>query len=249
MACRNGDLANKAADDVRLETNGNIAVYKLDLADLSSVRECAKKILENERRIDILINNAGVMMCPHWKTKDGFEMQIGTNHLGHFLFTNLLLDKIKACAPSRIVNVSSRAERDFGNDIDLSDLNWEKRPYSSTGAYGASKLANILFTKELAKRLAGTNVNTYVLHPGVVRTELARHFGVPNCIWFPMAWLATKSSEEGAQTNIFCAVDESVENQTGLYYSDCAVNTPSKIAQDKELASKLWDLSEKLVNL
>ncbi len=222
---------------------------------MKSIRECCKEINEKEKRIDILINNAGIMMCPQMKTEDGFEMQIGTNHFGHFLFTNLLLDKIKACAPSRIVTVSSLAHGD--GKIDLDDIHFERRPYGRITSYSQSKLANILFTRELAKRLEGTGVTTYSLHPGVVNTELSRHiedmFGplkdIFRFISTPVVEFMLKSSRDGAQTSIECAVSEKVANQTGLYYSDCKVKKPKPQAEDDEMAKKLWDLSVKTVKL
>ena len=153
--------------------NDNVVFVQLDLSSLDSVREFAAKILEEEPRIDILINNAGVMMIPERRlTKDGFEMQFGTNHLGHFLLTNLLLDRIKEAPSVRIVSVSSLAYR--RGKIDIDDLNSE-RSYGPISVYSKSKLANILFTRGLAKRLQGTNVTANVLHPGGIRTGLQQH--------------------------------------------------------------------------
>lgn len=218
MACRNLDLANKAAADLKRETSGAFEVYKLDLASQKSIRQCAKEINEKEKQIDILINNAGIMMCPLMRTEDGFEMQTGTNHFGHFLFTNLLLDKIKASAPgARIVTLSSLAHE--SGKIDLDDINFEKRKYNTLTAYQQSKLANIHFTRELSKRLKGTGVNTYCLHPGVVRTELARHvedlIGPLKHVMWPLLYPFSKSPVEGAQTSIYCAVDDGCANETG----------------------------------
>ncbi len=251
MACRNLDLANKAANDIQQDTRGDIGVVKLDLASLKSVRACAKEILEKEDRIDILINNAGVMMCPFMKTEDDFEMQIGTNHLGHFLFMNLLLNKMKSGnRPARIVNLSSSAHR--GGVIDLDDLHFKNKPYKSMASYGQSKLANILFTRELAKRLKGTKITTYAVHPGVVKTELGRYvadwLGVFQVLLWPVIPFL-KTPAQGAQTSIDCAVNESRANESGLYYRDCHVQTPTKAAQDDEMAKKLWDLSLKEVGL
>ena len=146
---------------------------QLDLASLDSVREFAAKILEEEPRIDILINNAGVMAIPtRTLTQDGFEMQFGTNHLGHFLLTNLLLDRIKEAPSARIVNVASKGY--LTGNLDFDNLNSEKS-YVPLVTYGTTKLANILFTRSLAKRLEGTGVTTNSLHPGVIMTELGRH--------------------------------------------------------------------------
>ena len=174
LACRSVEKGENAAVDVRKRSgNDNVVFVQLDLASLDSIREFAEKILEEEPQIDILINNAGVMIIPERRlTKDGLEMQFGTNHLGHFLLTNLLLDRIKEAPSARIVNVSSMAYR-FGS-IDFQNLNSE-RSYSRFSAYNNSKLANILFTRSLAKRLQGTNVTANALHPGGIRTGLQQH--------------------------------------------------------------------------
>ena len=168
------ERGERAVVEVRKRSGNDNAVFvQLDLASLDSVREFSAKILEEEPRIDILINNAGVMAVPERKlTKDGFEMQIGINHLGHFLLTNLLLDRIKEAPSARIVNVSSRAY--LRANLDLGDLNLEKS-YDAWTAYGNSKIANILFTRSLARRLEGTRITTNSLHPGVIMTELSRH--------------------------------------------------------------------------
>ncbi|XP_048828541.1 retinol dehydrogenase 13 isoform X3 [Brienomyrus brachyistius] len=151
IACRDLSRANKAAADIRQRSgNGNVVVKPLDLASLQSVRQLAKDIQENEGRLDILINNAGIMMCPKWKTEDGFEMQFGVNHLGHFLLTNCLLDLLKKSAPSRIVNVSSLAHEK--GQIHFDDINLDN-DYDPLKSYRQSKLANVLFSRELAARL------------------------------------------------------------------------------------------------
>merc|ERR1712168_837682 len=179
------------------------------------------------------------------KTEDGFEMQMGTNHLGHFLLTTLLLDKIKETGRgARIVNVSSLAHKS-GGGIDLNNLMMENN-YSEQKQYSHSKFANVLFTKELARRLEGTGVNVYALHPGVITTELGRH--LPK--W--MAFIAGccqccfKTPIEGAQTTIHCAVSDEAADETGLYYSDCRPIEPIPEANDAELAKGLWELSERL---
>ncbi|XP_071388307.1 retinol dehydrogenase 12-like [Centroberyx affinis] len=251
LACRDMDRANKAAEDIRKRSgNGNVIVKKLDLASLQSVRQLAKDILASEERLDVLINNAGVMRCPKWQTEDGFEMQFGVNHLGHFLLTNCLLDLLKKSAPSRIVNVSSLAHE--RGQIYFDDIHQDK-DYHPWKCYGQSKLANVLFTRELATRLQGTGVTTYSLHPGVIRTELGRHFWPTMPLWkrvvFTPLMLLIKSPKEGAQTTIHCAVEESLQNESGLYYSDCAPKTAAPQGLDDEAAKKLWDLSASMVGL
>ncbi|CAN9506720.1 unnamed protein product [Ophioblennius macclurei] len=251
LACRDLTRARVAADEIRQQSgNGNVVVKKLDLASLQSVRDLTKEVEEKEERLDILINNAGIMMCPKLQTEDGFEMQFGVNHLGHFLLTNRLLDLLKKSAPSRVVIVSSLAhERGV---IHFDDINLDK-DYHRMKSYRQSKLANVLFGKELAARLQGTGVTVYSLHPGVIRTELTRHLLPTLALWQKMVigvlqWLI-KTPCEGAQTSIYCAVDESLANVSGLYYSDCAPKTPAPQARDDAAAKKLWDLSASMVGL
>ncbi|XP_067874332.1 retinol dehydrogenase 13 [Heterodontus francisci] len=252
LACRDLEKANKTAEEIRKASgNGNVLVQKLDLASLQSVRSFANKILETETRLDILINNAGIMRCPKWKTEDGFEMQFGVNHLGHFLLTNLLLDLLKKSTPSRIVTVSSLAH--IRGKIHFDDINLDN-DYNPAVSYEQSKLANVLFTRELAKKLKGTGVTANSLHPGVVMTELARHM-MPNLsLWFKIliasiAIVAFKNPWQGAQTSIYCAVAEELDNVSGLYFSDCCAKEPAPQARDDDDAKKLWELSEKMVGL
>ncbi|XP_052769930.1 retinol dehydrogenase 11-like [Mya arenaria] len=255
LACRDLTRAQKAASDIINSTgNTNVVVYKLDLSSLKSVRECAEEVKKNEQRLDILINNAGVMWTPQWKTEDGFDMQMGTNHLGHFLLTNLLLDLVKKSAPSRIVTVSSLGHRRA--NLNLEDINCAKS-FSTVTAYANSKLANILFTRELAKRLEGTNVTAVSLHPGAIASELGRHIEDRNLVsrllakvlYYPFLKHLIKTPTAGAQTTLYCALDPDVENHPGKYFSDCAVKEPTKAGQDDVMASKLWALSEKLTGL
>lgn len=260
LACRNLKKANKAIDDIKKGftdyTNlGQLRVVELDLSSLESVRACAKHLLDTEEQINVLINNAGIMMCPYSKTEDGFELHFATNHLGHFLLTILLLPKISECAPARIINVSSVLHWLFGG-IDYTDIHFDKRKYQSLHAYQQSKLANILFTRELAKRLAEnsiTGVNVYCLHPGIIRTELSRNF---DSIFRGLTWMYDtfcgiflKNSVQGAQTQIYCAVSDECANETGLYYSECRPTCCSSCARDNVGAEKLWHISLESVGL
>lgn len=255
LACRDLKRAHTAAASIIEKTQNNkIEVEYLDLADLTTVREFANRMNKKLQRLDLLINNAGIMMCPLWRTKQGFEMQFGTNHLGHFLLTNLLLDLIKKTNKSRIINVSSLAHTFC--DINWADINWEKS-YSPVKAYGQSKLANILFTNELAKRLKDTSVSVFSLHPGSVRTELLRYSGEGLFFLLPFMlkvvhpfWcVVSKTSWEGAQTTIHCAVSDEALESNGKYFSDCYPKRPSSYARNSENATKLWQLSEQMVNL
>ena len=174
IACRSEEKGKKAEVDIRRESgNSDVHFRKLDLASFESIRNFAKEVLSEESRIDILINNAGVMYCAYQKTVDGYETQFGVNHLGPFLLTNLLLDKIKQASEGRIVVVSSLGH-EYAAKMGLDTINSEAH-YSPYDAYHKSKLANVLFTKALAKRLSGTSVTVNSLHPGFVDTELQRH--------------------------------------------------------------------------
>ena len=176
VACRSQEKGKKAEVDIRKESgSSNVHFRQIDLASFKSIRKFAKEVLSKESRIDILINNAGVMYCPFGKTEDGFETQFGVNHLGHFLLTNLLLKKIEQAPKGRIIIVSSVGHT-YASKLDLDMINSEAH-YSPFDAYHKSKLANVLFTKALAKRLwrTGTDVTVNSLHPGAVDTELARH--------------------------------------------------------------------------
>lgn len=201
---------------------------------------------ETESNLDILINNAGVMACPKSYTKDGFEMQIGVNHLGHFLLTNLLMDCIIASAPSRIVVVSSSGHT--FTDINKEDLN-SRKSYAKIRAYSQSKLANILFARELATRLMNTGVTVNSLHPGIVQTELGRHM---NSVFRPIYRFFLqpfyKTPFEGAQTQIRLAVDPALEGVTGKYFNNLEEEEPSAAAQNDETAAWLWDKSEQMIN-
>ncbi|XP_034029634.1 retinol dehydrogenase 13 isoform X2 [Thalassophryne amazonica] len=252
MACRDLIRAERAAEEIRQSTgNGNVVIRHLDLASLYSVRQFAKDFLDSEDRLDILINNAGVMMCPKWVTEDGFETQMAVNHLGHFLLTNLLLPKLKNSAPSRVVTVSSVAHR--GGQIKFDDLFFSRRPYSALASYRQSKLANVLFSRELARRVKGSGVSSFCLHPGVIRTELSRHVEG----WFPLlgvllslpALLLMKTPSQGCQTTVYCAVTPGLEEQSGCYFSDCAVKEAGPAGQDDAAARKLWKESARLVGL
>ncbi|XP_011148528.1 retinol dehydrogenase 11 [Harpegnathos saltator] len=266
LACRDVQKAKNAVED--LKTNppskpdrkqfegdpGELVIYSLNLCSLKSVKECAKNLLTNEPAIHLLINNAGLMFCPFEKTEDGFETHLQTNHLGHFLLTLLLLPKMISSGPDcRIVNVSSRIHL-FGS-INFDDINLEKS-YSPLKGYAQSKLMNVLFTKELARRLKEANItgiNVYSLHPGAIKTELGRHIdAMSNVIKFGFHWIVQpffKTPEQGVQTTIYCAVDEKTANETGLYYTECNVANTHQMANNERALKQLWDQSCRLLHL
>ncbi|XP_050095894.1 retinol dehydrogenase 12-like isoform X1 [Anopheles aquasalis] len=248
MGCRDPGRMEKARQEI-LDKSGSQNVFglELDLASFESIRSFVKTFLSMERRLHVLINNAGVMACPKAYTKEGFEMHFGTNHLGHFLLTNLLLDVLKRTAPSRIVTVASLGHK-WGR-INKDDINSEK-DYREWDAYMQSKLCNILFSRHLAKRLQGTGVTTYAIHPGAINTELMRHLNP--CIRTmakPVFWVFFKTPKSGAQTTLYCAMEPTIATQTGLYYSDCKLKDPEPHAQDDAMAEWLWNLSERLTGL
>ena len=235
-------VAAAAAGDEQQDGPGALIVLQLDLASLQSVRDFAQEVLARADKVNLLINNAGVMACPRAETKEGFEMQLGVNHLGHFLLTLLLLERLVCSAPARVVNLSSLAHTHGKMHFD--DLMLE-RSYGDWKAYNQSKLANVLFTRELARRLLGTRVTTYAVHPGVVRTDLWRHQGCFDRLLQP--WF--KTPEQGAQTTLYCALAPELATLSGRYYADCKEVRPSARARRDEDAARLWQLSEQLVGV
>ena len=251
LACRDIKSAEKAVKEIRQVTlHGDLIVKHLNLASLQSIRNFASEILQEQPKIDVLINNAGLYQCPYEETEDGFEMQIGVNHLGHFLLTNLLLDRLKYSAPSRIIVVTSSLHKK-GN-INCEELNQKRENYNKKNGYNNSKLANNLFSRELIKKLEGTGVGVFCVHPGMVRTNLARFIKIPKVIklmLFPLAWLLLKSPWDGCQTVIYCAIAEELEGKSGGYYGNCKEEPWTEISMNDELASKLWQTSESLTKL
>ncbi|ALC48688.1 CG3842 [Drosophila busckii] len=251
MACRDPARCEAARIEI-IDRTQNQQLYNrsLDLGSLESVRNFVARFKTEETRLDLLINNAGVMACPRSLTADGFEQQFGVNHLGHFLLTNLLLDRLKHSAPSRIVVVSSAAHL-FGR-INREDLMSERKYSKFFGAYSQSKLANILFTRKLAELLQGSNVTVNCCHPGVVRTELNRHFAGPNWAKSALKFVSLfvfKTPRAGAQTSLRLALDPGLECSTGNYYADCLRFPLVPWARNKDNADWLWRESEKLVGL
>ncbi|XP_034101988.1 retinol dehydrogenase 12-like [Drosophila albomicans] len=248
MACRDEARAEKARQEIIKETkNENVFYRELDLASLDSIRKFAENFKKEQSKLHILINNAGIFRGPRRLTKDGFEMQIGVNHMGHFLLTSLLLDLLKKAAPSRIVNVSSLAHTMHKLNVD--DLNCEKS-YDETHAYCQSKLANVMFTRELAKRLEGTGVTVTALHPGLVDTEIFRNSAILQSaivqfVFKPLLWPFIKTPKSGAQTTLYAALDPSLEGITGEYFSDCRPKPVADVATDEKASRFLWQQSEK----
>jgi NAD(P)-dependent dehydrogenase (short-subunit alcohol dehydrogenase family) len=267
-ACRRVEAGKQAFVNVG-DILGSVEIMELDLASLASIRRFAEAFLVKYERLDGLVNNAGVMHTPEGKTEDGFETQFGINYLGHFLLTELLLDALKASAPSRIVNVSSMAHaglQGIYGDIDFDDLNFERREYDPGQAYANSKLANILHALDLARRLKGTGVTAFSVHPGWIRSNLV---GGPlrfaqNVLMRPFSrLLGMMSWFEGAQTTLHCLLDDDAPNHSGEYYSQNSIlypnpenrpggwpmPSPNPLAHNKEIAEKLYRHSLELVGL
>ncbi|XP_039217695.1 dehydrogenase/reductase SDR family member 13-like [Crotalus tigris] len=247
LACRDKARGESAVRDIRRESgNSEVILMILDLANLNSVRTFAQTFLKSEPRLDILINNAGVFK--DGQTTDGFDLGFQVNHLAHFLLTHLLLDRLKRCAPSRVVFMSSSAHS--SGKIDFQTIHKPvEGMWQALQSYSNSKLANILHTLELANRLEGTNVTCYVVHPGIVKTEIGRscpHW-LPWLLWFMKLFF--RDSDSGAQTTIYCATEEGIERLSGRYFVDCQPKVPSPQARDDQLAKKLWEFSERLLGL
>ncbi|KAM4561199.1 dehydrogenase/reductase SDR family member 13-like [Fundulus diaphanus] len=253
LACRSKQRGEAALEDIKRESGSNQVVFmQLDLGSLRSVRSFAENFLKSEPRLDILINNAGLYMLG--RTEDGFGMMFGVNHLGHFLLTNLLLDRLKECGPSRVVNVSSTAHN-WGR-VDFDCLNTHKALREGTslveslGVYADSKLCNVLFTHELAKRLQGTKVTCYSLHPGGIKTELARNANsILQITVRNLGRFFFKNPMQGSQTTLHCALQEGIEQLSGRYFSNCTARNVFAKARDDAASKKLWEISERFCGI
>ncbi|XP_004925724.1 retinol dehydrogenase 13 [Bombyx mori] len=246
MACRDVKKCEEQRRDIVLETNNKYVYCRpCDLASTASIREFVARFKGEEPHLHVLVNNAGVMEPPKGVTKDGFETQLGVNHLGHFLLTNLLLDTLKASAPSRVVVVSSSAHQ--RGRIHKQDLNMSEN-YDASAAYSQSKLANLLFARELGRRLLGTGVATIAVDPGLVDTDITRHMSMMKSVTrffiYPLFWPFMKKPEIGGQTVVHAALDPKLKDCAGDYYVDMKKAEPSQEAQDFELAQWLWRVSE-----
>ena len=271
IGCRNPEKGRHAEEEIRKLSGSDKVFYRhLDLASLTSVHQFAEQITQEEPQVDILINNAGVYNfgSPYEKTEDGFEMHFGVNYLGHFLLTNLLLDSLKSSPSARIISVTSTGYVGIKDRNKLFDFN-SQRGYSSHEAYNKSKLAIVLSTRHLAKKLEDTNVTVNCLHPGLIFPVLAKHLSERNSLMkvhnvtlifnfvilqilmtvaSPIGWVFFKSLEQGAQTSIYCAVSEEIEGLSGKYFADCQEQKLSTVlSQDDEVAEVLWNKSLEMI--
>lgn len=227
---------------------GAVSLLRCNFASLASIREAAKTLLARNEPIHVLLNNAGMILQQREETVDGLEATFAVNHLGYYLFTRLLLDRIVASAPARIVNVASTAHRYPRGGLDFDDLQ-STRGYGAMRAYGRSKLANILFTRELARRLAGSGVTVNALHPGAVGTGFGTNNGTlaRALMWLGRPFLRTP--EQGARTSVHLCLSPDVDGMTGRYYANEREATPNRSACDDAAAARLWEISAGLTGL
>ncbi|TLY09534.1 MAG: SDR family oxidoreductase [Thaumarchaeota archaeon] len=248
---RNRDRCESTVKEIKAKINGatenKLSFYIADLSSRTSIHQLAKEYANDHQRLDVLVNNAGVFLAKRTTAIDGIEYTFAVNHLAPFLLTNLLIDILKASSPSRIITTSSIAHE--GARIDFDDIEFEKRPYRGIKAYGQSKLANILFTKELARRLEGSGVTANCFHPGAVRTNLLDN----NPWYYQLIWAAAGvfflSPEKGADTAIYLASSKHVEGITGKYFGKRKQVESSTEANDEKVAIRLWKISEKLTGV
>ncbi|KAJ8714267.1 hypothetical protein PYW08_007887 [Mythimna loreyi] len=251
MACRNMEKCEAERRDIVLESNNKYVYCRpCDLASTESIRKFVERFKSEEPYLHVLVNNAGVMEPPASVTRDGFETQLGVNHMGHFLLTNLLLDTLKESAPSRVVVVAGSAH--YRGDIHKDDLNFSRK-YDAPAAYAQSKLANVLFVRELGRRMLGTGVSVVAVDPCLTDTNITRHMSMMKSVSrffvYPLFWPFMKSPKIGGQVIVHAALDPVIEGASGDYYVDMKKKAPSTIAQDYELALWLWKVSEKWTKL
>jgi NAD(P)-dependent dehydrogenase (short-subunit alcohol dehydrogenase family) len=244
LACRSHAKTQPVLDDIARRSAGaaKAEFLPLDLGDLSSVHQCAATFLARDLPLHLLVNNAG-LAGQKGLTPSGFELMFGVCHVGHFLLTQLLLERLKRSAPARIVVVASKAHR-HAKVFDLDGVQRSTHSFGGLREYGEAKLANILFVSELARRLAGTGVTTYSLHPGVVASDVWRALPWPIA---PLIKRFMLTPEQGAATTLYCATSPACAAESGLYYDECRVARPSFLARDAALAERLWQASERWV--
>ena len=240
---RNAEKCAAVAGAIKAGTGNPVEFIAADLSTLAGIMQAAAAFKQRHTHLHVLVNNAGAMFTRRQLTSDGYEMTFALNHLNYFLLTILLLDILKASAPARIVNVSSGAH--VGASIDFDNLQSEKH-FSGMQAYGQSKLANVLFTYELARRLEGSGVTVNALHPGFIATGFARNNGAFYNFGMKLIGLFIRKPDQGAQTSIYLASSPQVEGLTGKYFIDCKAADSSPLSHDQALAQKLWQVSLEL---
>ena len=264
VTARSEEKGRAICEELRAETGSDrIDFGVLELGSLNSIRQFAQNFLEKDARLNTLINNAGVMACPQGQTEDGFELQFGSNHLGHFLLSELLVPALKNGAPSRVVSLSSRGH--IFSDVDLDDPNFERRPYHKWVSYGQAKTANALFAVEFNRRYGDDGIEAFAVHPGAIMTDLVRHMSEEDFKFLGLRApngaprTQTKSVPQGAATSVWAATASELHGKGGAYLEDCSIavinDDPAKsrgvrsYAIDNENAKRLWDISADLVAL
>lgn len=272
MAARAGQKLDSAFAAVRADfPHAQIDAVALELTDLESVRTCARTVTQLTEKLDLLINNAGIMAVPFARTASGCESQFATNHIGHFLLTNLLVPLLLKSGKARVINLSSGGHKHSA--IDFEDIHWQTREYNKWGAYGQSKTANALFTVALQQRLGSKGISVFAIHPGVIPTDLGRHLTEDDIKALMSSQslggekkesggtsrgkLTLKSIPQGAATSVWAATSPELEGKGGLYLEDCSIaeEVPVGVAEhgyfswavDPVAAEKLWQVSEQIV--
>lgn len=244
MVCRSEERGEAARREIIAQTGKeNVALYLADLSSQTEIRRLVENFKQDYSTLDVLINNAGIVTRERRETEDGLEMQFAVNHLAYFLLTNLLLDVLKASAPARIVNVSSQTHA--WAEIDFDDLQHEQGAYRPNRVYAETKLMNVLFTYELARRLEGTGVTANCLHPGSPATKLNAAYGGRE----PKSKASDASLRRAAQTSIHLASSPDVEGVSGQYFVNCHAEPSAEITYNEDVAAKLWRISAELTGL
>ncbi|RNA10369.1 retinol dehydrogenase 13-like [Brachionus plicatilis] len=254
LACRNMNESQKAAEKIKRQSgNSNVCIEKLDLASFESIRNFCSKIMADYKKIDILVNNAGIASCPKQVTVDGFDLQLQTNYLGHFLLTRLLLESLKQSNDCRVVNLTSKLYEKASirwNDINMSEN------YSPMEMYTQSKLCLILFTnymKDYLRQLGIGNIKAYSVSPGFVLTELSRYreknliLKILKFIFYPLIWYLLRTPRQGAECSIYCCVKPNLVEKEGFYFRNCEPTKLLPHVDNKNDEVRLWNLSENLL--
>lgn len=249
ITSRDDSKGERAKAEIEGAIGRSIRLERLDLASFGSIRSFAARILETTPRIDVLINNAGLILDKRSETEEGFEATFGINHLGHFLLTELLLERLRESAPSRIVVLASDAHYRAKSGLDFDDLMSERGSFRGFDVYAKSKLANVMFARELGRRLEGSSVTVNAAHPGVVATEFAGKDDTRGLIgvFFGLVRPFLRTPEKGAATSVYLASAPELKDVSGKYFADSREKPPSRPARDDEACRRLWEVSEALI--
>jgi len=246
MVSRGAERGQPALDKLKAEFGDSVEMMLCDMSDLANISKLHADFTAKFDRLDVLLNNAGAMWGRREKTAQGHEMTFGVNHLGYFVMTQTFLPLLKATESSRIINTASEAHR-MAN-LKLKNPNWEKKYYSQWRTYGNSKLCNILFTRELARKLEGTGITTHCFHPGIVRTRFGSGSRGPMRLFLPLFRQLMINSTKGASTGLHLALSDDAATSTGEYWVRSKRNSGNRHARNDTNASRLWDVSEKMLN-